>query len=221
MPHIGTCKETLDLLKDIPDFDFTKGDGCSETLESKVFFHTESFDYLMLNRGRREILKNYILPHIKCVDGENVNDNTLVIHIRSGDIFGGWTHKNYVQPPLSFYKKIINESEYSDILIVTQPDKKNPCIGGLLSWNSNIKIQCGTLREDVSAILKAKNLVIGFGTFGWMLSMLSDRIDNLYCPTVCTDLFDSFYHVPPFNIKRHDFKEYIKMGDWKNTESQR
>ena len=73
----------------------------------------------------------------------------------------------------------------------------------------------------MSTILKAKNLIIGFGTFGWMLSLLSDRIHNLYCPTVCTDLFDSFYHVPPFNITRHDFKEYIKMGDWKNTESQR
>jgi hypothetical protein len=223
MPEIGTCKDSLELLKDIPDLDFTKKDKCNETLESKFFFHTESFDYLMLNGERREILKNYILPHIKLksVDSENVNDNTLVIHIRSGDIFGGWVHNNYIQPPLSFYKKIINEFEYSDILIVTQPDKKNPCIDGLLSWNPNIKLQCGTLREDISAILKAKNLVIGFGTFGWMLSLISDRIHNLYCPLVCTDIFDTQYQTPPFNINRYVFEDYIKMGDWKNTESQR
>ena len=221
MPKIGTCKDSLELLKDIPDFDFTKNYKCNETLESKFFFASESFDYLMLNKGRREILKNYILPYIKNVDIENVNDNTLVIHIRSGDIFGGWIHKNYIQPPLSFYKKIINEFEYSDVLIVTQPDKKNPCIDGLLSWNSDIKLQCGTLSEDVSAILKAKNLVIGFGTFGWMLSLLSDRIHNLYCPSVCTDIFDNEYHIPPFNISRYVFEDYIKMGEWENTEHQR
>ena len=221
MPKIGTCNDALDFLKDIPNFDWRKDDGCGEILESKFYFLEESFDYLMSNKGRREILHTYILPYLKLVNTDNVDDDTLVIHIRSGDIFGGWTHKNYVQPPLSFYKKIINESENSDVLIVTQPDKRNPCIEGLLSWDSNIKVQCGTLREDVSAMLKARNLVIGFGTFGWMLSLLSDRIYNLYCPTICTDLFDSFYHTPPFNIKRYDFKEYIKMGYWKNTESQR
>ena len=122
---------------------------------------------------------------------------------------------------MSYYKKIIEEVQPSDVLVITQPDKRNPCIEGLLSWDSNIKIQCGTLREDVSSILKARKLVIGFGTFGWMLSMLSDRIHSLYCPTVCTDLFDSFYHVPPFYIKRYDFENYIKMGTWKNTEHQR
>ncbi|MBC8442879.1 MAG: hypothetical protein H8D80_01680 [Proteobacteria bacterium] len=221
MPKIGTCNDAFDLLKDIPNLDFRKGIDCGKTLESKFFFSSECFDYLMTNRERREILQNYIFPHLKLVDSDSVSDDTLVIHIRSGDIFGGWTHKNYAQPPLSYYKKIIEEEKPSDVLIITQPDKRNPCIKKLLSWDSNIKVQCGTLREDVSAILKARKLVIGFGTFGWMLSMLSGRIHNLYCPTVCTDLFDSFYHVSPFHIKRYDFENYIKMGNWENTECQR
>ena len=27
--------------------------------------------------------------------------------------------------------------------------------------------------------------------------------------------------MPPFNINRYDFDNYIKMGGWENTESQR
>lgn len=221
MPSIGTCLDTLDFLKDIPTFDFRKERSCNQMKESKFFFTRESYNYTLNNRERRDILASFVSPHLSLVDYKNITDETLVIHIRSGDIFGGWTHENYVQPPLSFYQKVIEESGCSDILIVTQPDKRNPCIGGLLSWNKDIRVQCGSLREDVSAILNAKNLVIGFGTFGWMLTLLSSNIDRLYCPEVVTDLFSSYFQVPPFSIKRYKFPNYIEIGDWKNTEDQR
>jgi len=221
MPEIGTCSEAFDLLKDVPNFDFRKGNSCNDTLESKFFFTNESFNYRLINKERREILQGFILPNLNLIDSDFVRDDTLVIHIRSGDIFGGWTHENYVQPPLSYYQKIIEEGDYSDVLVITQADKSNPCIEGLLSWNSNINIQCGSLREDVSAILGARNLVIGFGTFGWMLSLLSERIYKLYCPRVTTDLFPSHFEIPPFTIKRYNFNNYIEIGEWKNTKEQR
>jgi len=226
MPVFGTCSDAFDMLKDVPDFDFKQisyqeDSACNEELESKFFFKEEAFDYTLTNDQRRELLQKYIYPHLKLTDVENITDKTLVIHIRSGDIFGGWIHKDYVQPPLSFYKKIITETNSSDILIVTQKDKTNPCIDGLLSWNPNIRLQTGSLREDVSTILKARKLVIGFGSFGWMLSLMSDNIRSLFCPISVHDLISSSFDTSPFSIKRYTFDRYIERGNWQCTEDQK
>ena len=221
MPKIGTSAETLDFLSGVPDFDFRTPDACGINLESKFYFPNQCFGYDLTNQERLKILKDFVFSHLPIVDSDGITEDTLVIHIRSGDIFGGWIHQNYVQPPLSYYKKIIEETKPSNILIVTQSDRKNPCIDSLLPLYPNTKIQCGTLQQDVSAILNARKLVIGFGTFGWILSMISDRIHTLHCPTVCVDITGSFYDEPPFEINRYDFKEYIEMGDWENSESQK
>ena len=211
-------KEAFSYLKNVPNYNF--GDNALRGfLTSKFYFDTQTFGHTMNNDKRRMILQQYVLPHIPFVQ-EDLG-NTLVIHIRSGDIFNEWVHENYVQPPLTYYKKIIEESNTSDILIVTQKDKSNPCVDALLQWNDNIKIQTGTLEEDVNTILSAKNLVIGFGTWGWALSLMSPNLEKLWCPKVCTDILNSNFENEPYIIKRYDFLNYIKMGDWKCTEEQK
>jgi len=221
MPSVGTDGESFDILKDIPDINFSSG-NCGEVKVGKFFFPDECFGVEQPNnQERRGILHEHVYDHITMDDTGNVNDDTLVIHIRSGDIFGGWTHKNYVQPPLSYYKKIISEHTNDDVLILTQEDRKNPCIDALLSWNDNIRIQTGTLRQDMTSMLSARNLVIGFGTFGWMLALLSKDIDSLYTPETNQDLFSSYFEESPFEIKRYKFEDYIKIGEWENTEEQR
>ena len=40
---------------------------------------------------------------------EPISKNTLVVHMRSGDIFSNCPHPKYIPPPLSFYKNILNE----------------------------------------------------------------------------------------------------------------
>jgi hypothetical protein len=221
MPSIGTDQETFDILKDVPDKDFSSG-VCGEEQVSKFFFQNECLGVdEPSNKDRREILHKYVLDHIRLDDTRQVKDETLVIHIRSGDIFGGWIHKNYIQPPLSYYKKIIKEHGNEDVLILTQKDKSNPCVDALLSWDNDISIQTGTLRQDMTSILMAKNLVIGFGTFGWMISLLSKNINRLYTPDVNQDLFSSYFMQPPFNIKRYQFEDYIGVGEWNNSEAQR
>jgi len=219
MPTITNCPESMDMLKTLPNLNFKEG-GCNETIESKFFFPEETFNYEITNERRRELLSEFIYPHLN-LETPEINDDTLVIHIRSGDIFGGWIHKNYVQPPLSFYKKIILETDSSDILIVTQEDKKNPCINELVNWDPRVRVQTGSLVRDVSAILKAKKLVIGFGSFGWMLSLLSKNLEVLFCPEIVHDQLSSHFDNDPFHIRRYNFENYIKMGDWNCTEEQK
>jgi len=213
----NSSAETFRFLENVPDFDF--GDNHVGRHVSKFYFDTQTFGYTLTNEKRRSILQEYVLPHIPF---NKVNlPETLVIHIRSGDIFNEWIHQNYVQPPLNYYKKIIEEVQPRRVVVVTQKDKSNPCINELIKWDNNITVQCGTLEEDVNTIMSAEKLVIGFGTWGWLLSLMSTNINSLWCPRICTDILDSNFSKNPFNIKRYDFENYIKIGDWECSEEQK
>ena len=71
------------------------------------------------------IAKMFILPNLK-INNDSLSDEICLIHIRSGDLFNENTpHSGYVQPPLNYYKKIINENKdkFTKFLIVCQPIK--------------------------------------------------------------------------------------------------
>ena len=41
LPNIGTCNEAYEFLSRLPNFSYTDGVGCNETLESKFYFKDE------------------------------------------------------------------------------------------------------------------------------------------------------------------------------------
>ena len=55
------------------------------------------------------------------------DENDVVIHIRSGDIFNKCPHPVYIMPPLSYYVNILNEKNFNKIYLVAA-DKLNPFI---------------------------------------------------------------------------------------------
>jgi len=193
----------------------------------------------------RRILKNQIFPLIPCQEGflvSSVNDDTLVIHIRSGDIFNDHgVHDAYIQPPVSFYEKIINEFNFKDVLIVTQKDLRNPCIARLKELFPNIRIQASSLLEDVNTILNARNLVTAMSTFSLSLGFASNKIKRLYVPQfqVKRGYWRTFFWPAIFQLlfnSKHtekmsqnldfelyllDILNYIEIGNWKNTQEQR
>lgn len=67
--------------------------------------------YMRLSIIRDEVLKN--IPIYRA------NANDLYINIRSGDIFLKAIHPKYSQPPLCFYKKIINDNKFNKIFILS------------------------------------------------------------------------------------------------------
>jgi hypothetical protein len=171
-----------DLHAFIQNFVVNFTDNVNELSTNKIVGMFYDPDIPVLNSRKSEILRKYILPNFK-YNNSPLDNDTLVIHIRSGDIMKEGCHGFYVQPPFSFYKKVIDENNFKKIIIVTEPDKKNPAIQMLLESYSNISIQSTNLYDDVSCILNAKHLICNSqGTFGHMLALLSPNIKNIHIP---------------------------------------
>ena len=80
---------------------FSRHDICKQyNLSEEIFINNKI--------NIREIIKDIF--NLKIIN-LNFTDNDLVIHIRSGDVYSKYPHSGWVQPPLSFYKTIINEKK--------------------------------------------------------------------------------------------------------------
>lgn len=138
------------------------------------------------NARRSEILRQWVRPHFVVEPSPVIDDDTLVIHIRSGDIFNPGAHSFYVQPPFAFYKKVVEDFAFKKLHILTESDMRNPCIHLLQTEYPNVKIQASSLAQDVSVILQAKHFLCNsHGTFGHMLALVSDKLEHLYIPYYC------------------------------------
>lgn len=156
-------------------------------------FYDEREALCVSNVVKSEILRTWIAPHFVSNSSVSVDPDTLVIHIRSGDIFNPGAHSFYVQPPFAFYKKVIEEFGFTKLHILTEPDLRNPCIHLLQSEYPNVKIQSSSLADDVGVILQAKHFLCNsHGTFGHMLALMSTNLEHLYLPYYCDPYSVSF-----------------------------
>jgi hypothetical protein len=200
---------------DIPFIDIKKIQFYSEIVDKEI--EKQSFFYTPVDVSDRvRIINKYIKPFSK-FPVKQISKKTCVIHIRSDEIFEICPHKNYVQPPFAFYKKIIDDYDnvYDKFLLVTQKDLKNPTISLVEKYSKKVELQTGTLEEDISVILGAESIAIGYGTFIPHLLFFSDNIKNVfhldYIP----------FATPGINsIKYKLIKPYINIGEWKNTTEQ-
>ncbi len=183
----------LEILKDLP----------KDFLSSK--YYLENANHLM---------KNLISEKIKFLDNQQIDDDALVIHIRSGEIFNGKDkYGEYVQNPLKFYEILIEKFE--KILIVSE-NTENPVIDKLLQYNK-VQFQSSTMESDFNTLYSAKNLATsGVGTFGMAAALMSHKLENLYC----TDIFLKDHLNPNMidkkivNVYMFNVKNYIPIGNW-------
>jgi hypothetical protein len=216
-------------------FDFTRpgNNHYQEPVAGAFFFQSQCFQYpLAYDHERRKVFQEHVYDLLQARTLWEymlslatqrftlVGPDTLVINIRSGkDIFcaepapdtGG-----YVQPPLSYYKHIIETHHYADCLIVTEADRKNPCIEALLSWNPRIRIKKHrSVKDDIRTILSATHLVMCHSTFSWCLALMSKQLRTLFQE----DTFP-IKSVGDFSTYTYGFENYIKQGEWKCSPAQ-
>jgi len=130
-------------------------------LELRFLLHNY-FRYLKdVNRCylfKRELLNN--LPKAL------THPNDLYIYIRGGDIF--YSHQNgykeYPQPPLCFYTKILGTFKFRRTIIISE-DKLNPVIPELFRKYFHIKYKKNSIKIDISYLTNSYNIVAGKSSF--------------------------------------------------------
>ena len=152
-----------------------------------------------LLQEKSEILKDAF----KIKDVDKLDENHLVIYIRSGDVFKCNPPSYYIPPPLSYYTKYIDKGKYEKIIIVSE-DNKNPVVNKLLELYDNSIWEINKLEKDIKILLGAANIIQSVGTMVPSLMLLSDNIQICYT----TD--------------GEDLEDYYKvMKPWKYTNEQK
>ena len=145
-----------------------------------------------INLIREQILQN--LPIIK------LNPNDLYIYIRSGDIFTKTSMRGYYQPPLCFYKKIINNFKFENIYIISEKSN-NPIIEKILNKYPKIKYKINSLKYDMTILINAYNIVGAFSTFSKVLILLNNNLQKFFYFNRRTNLLYSYFFLMNSAIK--------------------
>lgn len=138
--------------------------------------------------------------------------NTLVIHMRGGDIFSQRPHGAYVQPPLAYYETIIRNGEFKNILVVSE-DQRNPCVRAVLERHKDARFQSGTVEQDLATICNSTHLAMGFGTFGLVAFFaghagLTVHMPSNFRETLAEDWGDDV------RVRSYAMVGYIPPGKW-------
>lgn len=102
--------------------------------------------------------------------GTEPSEGILTIHLRGGDIFGSNPHRDYGQPPLSFYLALIKSEHWKQIILVSEDDH-NPCFRHIKGWceASGMPLRQegqDSLTRAIETLGSARNVALSHGTFG-------------------------------------------------------
>ena len=144
---------------------------------SIIFFLHLNFTYLgKVNRFyvfRKEILNN--LPKVK------IDFDELYIYIRGGDVFRyiNNTSPYYVQPPLCFYRNILNEFIFRKAIIISE-DVSNPLTQILLKEYHYIKYNKNNIKLDISYLVNSYNIISATSSFIVSIIKLNKNLKFLW-----------------------------------------
>ena len=154
----------------------------------------------------------------------------IYIHIRNGDVFQNpGLGIFYAQPPLCFYKKVIEFKNFNNIYIIAENDNY-PIIKRLISEYKNVKYNKSPLEIDVAKLVYAYNIVGSISSFLTSLIKLNDNLkyfweyDIYHTPTKINHLHYSvsnftrkyiIYKMAPSEIYKQKMYFWKKqMNNW-------
>tara|TARA_R100001509_G_C4779555_1_gene185877 strand:- start:167 stop:709 length:543 start_codon:yes stop_codon:yes gene_type:complete len=172
----------------------------------------------------RRICKR-IAPNLNLPKKNIIGDDTIVMHLRSGDnyhrIFNPPT--NYVPNPLIYYLNLIDS--FDKCILITEPDKDNPIVHELEKIDK-VKIQSSTVEDDFATLMSARNVALsGIGTFAMAAALCSTNIKHLYTTDLLLTEHLNYTMLIKTDVEVHvmELENYIPVFpcSWKNTEDQR
>jgi hypothetical protein len=115
-----------------------------------------------------------------------VPDDTLLVHIRAGDV-AALSHHLYGPLPISYYKHL-HEMTGLNLAFIGELEDTDYIRSLRRALPRADFLNGGTPREDFQTIRSAKNVAIAVSTFSWMASYLSRAARNIHLPLA--GLFD-------------------------------
>ena len=129
--------------------------------------------------NRMEVLRDEIIKNLPKVE-TNISD--LYIHVRSSDVFkykdSNYAPK-YAQPPLCFYKKVIDTNKFENIYIIAE-DNYNPIINKLTEEYNNTKYIKNSKEKHIAFLAYAYNVVGSISSFYVTAIKLNKNLINVY-----------------------------------------
>ena len=157
----------------------------------------------------------YIRPILRITESLTKGSSDVVVHFRGGDIFSERPHTSYVQPPLWYYKKAIDEHGGSATFVYE--DLKNPCARALVGNTASVS----SFSKDLAVLLNAKHLIAGFSTFAFAIYLLNPALQTLTLPDYFAALFPAGSWGDGFTLHVIALPGYIRVGEWVNSAAQR
>lgn len=118
--------------------------------------------------------------------GEPGESDEMVVHLRSGDVFGADPHPDYWPPSLAYYTAALADAAPRAVRLVCQ-DRVHPLLGPLVEWGRRhgvpVRVQVSDdLRADLATLTSATTLCISQGTLGLAAAWLSRSVQRVYLP---------------------------------------
>lgn len=159
--------------------------------------------------------------------GQLPGPQDLVIHFRSGDAFNTRPHPNLGQPPLAFYKEVIEALQPKRVFLVFE-DRENPVISAtesfLVGRSVPVVTQSSSLGEDLAVLLSARSLVASRGTFVESVAMISSNLQTVY--VFGGRAGERFTEIGVENVvtvsdENGAYEQEVLRGNWANSQAQR
>ncbi|NVO55033.1 hypothetical protein HW561_04415 [Rhodobacteraceae bacterium B1Z28] len=176
---------------------------------------------------RRKVLSKYLVPAAHLSIPQPEAPGCLTIHLRSGDAFDANPHPDFAQPPLAFYKLVIEDAReqlgVNRVRLVFE-DRRNPCVGALQSYLESINLplllQSGSLQEDLDVLMSARHLTFGYGTFGVGVCLLSNSAETVNIFGASGPAYQQFDHLKSIKTWGDIGGRYPQVGDWRASPEQ-
>ena len=198
--------------------------------KSYIYYNSPNLFYIFFNlkpKIKINLMKNDVINNLPKIYS---SEKYLYIHIRSGIIFTTQPHIFYAQPPLCFYKNIINNFKFEKIYLIAN-DKNNPVIQKLFNYYPYIIYTTNSLKEDISYLINAYNIVASISSFLMSIIQLNYNLKFIWDYSIyrMTDKIlhyhYDFYKYPNNNFTIYRMQPSSKyrniMYYWKNTKRQR
>lgn len=196
------------------------------------FIHGNEATQLLSFKYRYHCMQEHAKPLFDpAAKHEVLGDDTLAIHVRSGDIFQpGGSNPKYGQPPLSWYEMLIERCGYRDVAVVTQTKfvqgGPNPVVAEIRKRWPHVRMLSDEVEVDFHTLRHARHVALSGGTFSVAAAMLNTRLARLHVPRYERPMDPNFTDIFPAGVDlgftRCDYgiRSYEGMQHWKNSPEQ-